>query len=101
FAALQTTNPALYQRLAGNSFFTSTTIQRQFLLRQFSEYGTGNGVQYSNLPLGKNRTHSLEINVQRRYSHGISGNFAYTFTHSEDLTKVETYERVPTLWQPS
>jgi hypothetical protein len=104
FAALQTTNPALYQRLAGNAFFMSTTIQRQYLLRAFPEYGnTGNtpGILYGNLPLGKNRTHSLEVNVQRRYSHGISGNFAYTFTHSEDLTKTETYERTPTLWQPS
>ena len=101
FASLQTTNPALYQRMAGNAFFTATTIQRQFLIRQFSDYGTGNGVQYGNLPLGKNKTHSLSVNVQRRYSHGVSGNFAYTYTHSEDLTSVETYERTPTLWQPS
>lgn len=55
FESLRTSNPELYQRLAGNSFFTSRTIQRQYLLRAFPGYGnTG-----------------------------------------------ETYERVPSLWQPS
>ena len=40
FESLRTSNPELYQRLAGNAFFTSTTIQRQFLIRDFSAYGT-------------------------------------------------------------
>ena len=29
FAALRTTNPVLYQRMAANGFFTATTVQRQ------------------------------------------------------------------------
>ena len=33
FASLQTSNPALYARLAANAFFTSTTIPRHRLLR--------------------------------------------------------------------
>jgi hypothetical protein len=35
FASLQTTNPVLYQRMAGSSFFTAATVQRQNLLRAF------------------------------------------------------------------
>ena len=101
FESLRGSNPALYQRLAGNAFFTSTTIQRQFLIRGFPQHGTGNGVVYSDLPVGKNRTHAFEVNVQRRYSNGLAGNFSYMFTHSEDLIRVETYEREPSLWQPS
>ena len=36
FESLRNSDPALYQRLAGNAFFTSTTIQRQFLIRGLS-----------------------------------------------------------------
>src|SRR5436190_18855367 len=35
FAFLQQSNPVLYSRLAGNTFFTSATIQRNRLLRAF------------------------------------------------------------------
>jgi hypothetical protein len=101
FESLRTTSPELYQRLAGNSFFTSTTIQRQFLIRAFPEYGNANGIVSASLPLGRNKTHALEVNVQRRYASGLAGSVSYMFTHSEDLTRVETYERVPTLWQSS
>ena len=104
FESLRTSDPDLYQRLAGNAFFTSTTIQRQFLIRDFPAYGiTGNtpGIVYNELPVGKNKTHALELNVTRRYANGIAGNFSYMFTHSDDLIRVETYEREPTLWQPS
>ena len=37
FASLATTNPTLYQRMAGNSFFTSTTMQRQNLIRAYPQ----------------------------------------------------------------
>ena len=33
FSSLQTTNPALYARMAGNAFFTATTVQLHRLLR--------------------------------------------------------------------
>ena len=33
FAPLRTTDPALYARMASNSFFTATTVQRNRLLR--------------------------------------------------------------------
>ena len=38
FQSLKTSDPQLYNRMAGNSFFTSPTIQRHRLLREFPEY---------------------------------------------------------------
>ena len=58
FASLATTNPALYQRLAGNSFFTAATTQRQNLLRAYPQLS---GLSYANLPLGVVKDHALEI----------------------------------------
>ena len=49
FAPLQTTDPALYQRMAGNAFFTARTVQRQTLLRAFPQLS---GLTYANMPLG-------------------------------------------------
>jgi hypothetical protein len=56
FASLKTTNAALYNRMAGNSFFTSATVQRNRLLRPFSQI---NNLTFSNLPLGKTRASSV------------------------------------------
>ena len=54
FAALQTTNPALYAQMAGNVFFTSPTTQVNRLLRADSQMSVSatSGLNY-NLPLGK------------------------------------------------
>ena len=52
FAALRTTNPVLYQRMAANGFFTATTVQRNRLLRPFSHI---NNLTYDNLPLARSR----------------------------------------------
>ena len=38
FASLQATDSALYNRMAGNAFFTSPTVQRNRLLRDFPAY---------------------------------------------------------------
>jgi hypothetical protein len=120
FGSLQTTNPALYSRMQGNSFFTSPTIQRNRLLRPFPEYAvstacsivagvsTGNYrpdlsncLAYSNLPLGKTKTSSVEITLSRRFANGMSGNFTYTGTRAKELTTVEEYDRAPWLWLTS
>lgn len=96
FASLQSTNPVLYNRMAGNPFFTSPTVQRHRLLRDFPHI---NNLTY-NLPLGKNRAHSAELSLDRRFANGISGNVTYTATRLEELTTVEEYDRTPWLWQP-
>ena len=105
FASLQTSNPALYQRMAGNAFFTSATIQRQNLLKAFPEYSSstsgGNGVIYGDLPLGKVKTHSLDVSLNRRFSQGFSANASFSATRALANRTVETYDRAPTLWQTS
>ena len=45
-------------RMAGNSFFTAATVQRQNLLRGYPQLS---GLTYANLPLGVVKDHALEI----------------------------------------
>jgi len=98
FASLKTTNAALYNRMAGNSFFTSATVQRNRLLRPFSQI---NNLTFSNLPLGKTRASSVEVGVNRRFADGFSLSATYVGARTEELTTVEEYDRVPGLWQSS
>ena len=72
FAPLRTSDPALYNQMAGNSFFTSPTIQRHRLLRSFPHMSSGDGLEYQTLPLGENRAHSLEISFNRRFANGFT-----------------------------
>lgn len=96
FASLQTTNPLLYQRLQGSTTFTSTTIQRQRLLRAFPQM---NGLFYNDQPFGIIKAHSLEIVVTRRYANGLSGHAAFSANRVTENRTVEEYDRAPTLWQ--
>jgi hypothetical protein len=98
FSALQTTNPVLYNRMAANTFFTNATIQRQRVLRDFSQINTLN---YANLPLGAQKVHSLEITATRRFANGLSGVSSLTFNSVRANRTVEEYDRTPTLWQGS
>jgi hypothetical protein len=103
FAALRTSHPVLYQRMAANAFFTSTTVQRHRLLRPYSHI---NGLTYANLPLGKVRVHSLQVNVNRRFADGFTANAAMSFNSSRANFRnvdganrpVEEFDRGPTLW---
>ena len=88
FASLATTNPALYQRLAGNSFFTAATVQRQALLRGYPQLS---GLTYANLPLGVVKDHALEITLNRRYAAGLSANLAFA---ARRVTENRTVEAV-------
>jgi len=98
FISLQTTNPTLYNRMAANTFFTNATIQRQRVLRDFSQI---NNLSYANLPLGAQKVHSLEITATRRYANGLSGVSSLTFNSVRANRTVEEYDRAPTLWQGS
>jgi hypothetical protein len=101
FAFLQTSNPTLYDRLAGNSFFRSQTIQRHRLLRAFPHMSAGNGLTLSNLPLSQVKTHSLEVTVNRRFANGLSGVGSFSLNHVRENRTVEEYYREPTIWQGS
>ena len=98
FAALRTTDPVLYQRLASNPTFSSATIQRSRLLRPF---GALTNLTYANLPLGESKAHSLEVQVNRRLSNGLTGFFSFNANSVRYNRTVEEYEREPTLWQGS
>jgi hypothetical protein len=98
FASLANSNPALYQRLAGNSFFTAATIQRQALLRGYPQLS---GLTYANLPLGVVKDHALEVTVNRRYAAGLSANVAFALRRLTENRTVELYDREPTMWQTS
>jgi len=100
FAALQTTNPALYRRMAGMAFFTATTTPLNRLLRPFSQLNASatSGLSYDNLPLGEVKVKQLQINVNRRFSRGFTANLALAFANVRSNRTVEEYDRAPTLW---
>ena len=108
FASIEASNPALYRYMASQAFFTSTTIQRQNLIRAFPHLGTsggGNnaitGLVFRNMPLGIVKQHSLEITVNRRYANGLSANMAFSANHLRENFTVEAYDQEPTAWRPS
>jgi Carboxypeptidase regulatory-like domain len=102
FAFLRTTDPVLYQRLASNPTFSSATIARNRLLRPFGFMtGGAGGLLYSNLPLGASKSHSLEVQVNRRFNNGLTGFMSFTANRVRFNRTVEEYDREPTLWQGS
>ena len=101
FSSLQASNPALYARMAGNGFFTSTTVQLHRLLRPFPHMSAGNGLFFANLPLGKQTTHGVELNFTRRFSDGFALSAAYSGNRIHNLEFLNEYDREPTLWQPN
>jgi hypothetical protein len=101
FSSLQASNPALYARMAGNAFFTSTTVQLHRLLRAFPHMSAGNGLNFANLPLGKQTTHGVEINFTRRFNKGYALSAAYSGNRIRNRELLNEYDRVPTLWQPN
>jgi hypothetical protein len=99
FEALRTSNPELYLRMSSNAFFTAPTVQANRLMRPFSQYNTGNGLVYDNLPLGENKGRSVQIMVNRRYANGFTANMALSFTKTRSNRTVNEFDREPTLWQ--
>ncbi|MEO5741153.1 MAG: carboxypeptidase-like regulatory domain-containing protein [Vicinamibacterales bacterium] len=97
--SLRTSNPALYNQLAAQALFTSPTIQKNRLLRPFPHMSVGNGLQAQAQPLGKVRTHAIEVAFQRRFSQGLSLNAAYSGIRAEEwLYIINEYDAAPTQW---
>jgi hypothetical protein len=74
FAALQSSNPVVYQALAGQPFFTSPTIRKSQLLRPFSQM---NGLNQILTPIGETKAHSFLAVFQRHMSSGLTVHFSY------------------------
>jgi hypothetical protein len=99
FESIRNTDPVLYQHMSTVSMFTSTTIQKNRLLRPFPHM---NGLTNSSLSIGKARTHALELTFQRRMSRGFNLNASYTRMHQDNLTIIDNdFEAAPRNWWPS
>jgi len=59
----------------------------------------GNGLSYANLPLGITKVHTLDVQVNRRFTSGLSGAFSFAANRVTDNRTVEEYDRAPTIWQ--
>ncbi|HXG56490.1 MAG TPA: TonB-dependent receptor [Vicinamibacterales bacterium] len=93
FAFLQQQNPALYNEMSTNSFYTNTTIRRHQLLR---EYPHMNGLTHGSAPLGKSQYHHVEMSLQQRTQRGIEWNVSYTraWDRRRELF-VDEFDRLP------
>ncbi|MBI4906132.1 MAG: TonB-dependent receptor [Acidobacteria bacterium] len=76
FAGLQQSQPVIYKDMTTLGMYTSSTIRKANLLRPFPHM---NGNLTNNVvPDGKVKSHSVELHVQKRFSHGFNLNFGYT-----------------------
>lgn len=99
FDSLRTSDPVLYQHLSTLSQFTSTTIQKNRLLRPFPHM---NGLNDAADSSGKARTHALEVNFQRRFAQGFTMHASYSRTLQENATIFENeFNTEPTVFWPS
>jgi hypothetical protein len=100
FASLATTNPTVYQDMTTKGFYTSATIAKSTLLRS---YPSGNITLAS--PIGKARSSQFELSFNRRFSRGLTANFAFTAMAAKQATSFfqqwsptdPTYPQVP-IW---
>jgi hypothetical protein len=85
-SGLQSSNPALYNYLRTQAFFTSTVIRRNQLLRPFPHIsglsGVRPGLDFTD-SMGGNKYHDLQILFEKRYSHGLQLSAMYTYSHAE------------------
>ena len=101
FEYLRTANPDLYNDMANNGFFTSTTIRRHQLLRLYPHMASGDGLRNLRVPAGESRYHHMELSLQQRLSSGIQFTVSYTRAWDErrDLYENE-FDPLPT-WRVS
>ncbi|HVF88109.1 MAG TPA: carboxypeptidase-like regulatory domain-containing protein [Pyrinomonadaceae bacterium] len=80
FASLQTQNPLVYQDISTNGFFTSTTISRAQLLRQFPQI---NGLNVQRVPEVSLKYHHMETSLTQRLTRGVSFMATYQWASSQ------------------
>jgi hypothetical protein len=74
FASLRTSDPVLYQALASRSFFTSTTVRKNQLLRPFAQM---NSVSVTG-GFGETKGEAVEVSFKRRFAQGFTVNAGFT-----------------------
>ncbi|MEN6535196.1 MAG: carboxypeptidase-like regulatory domain-containing protein [Bryobacteraceae bacterium] len=98
FSDLATTNPLLYTNLGYRGYFTSSTIQKNMLLRPYPHM-SGMTDYYSSI--GKARSHSLEMNLNRRFSKGFNLNVGFTRLWAETADVMLNQFDELASWRPS
>ncbi len=97
FADLRTSSPLVYSEMATNSFFTSSTIRKNQLLRPYAHM---NGLS-QRMPVGKVKTHEMDASFTRRFSRGFNLNLAYTLLRHRAATSfLNEFDASPS-WQLS
>ena len=98
FAAIKTSNPALYQQMSTIGFFTSSTIQKNRLMRAYPQMNGLSTTQY----YGKAKNNSLQVMFQRRLSKGLNLNATYTYSNASTWTSIiNEYDTQPRQWLPT
>jgi hypothetical protein len=98
FAFLKTSNPALYQQMSTIGFFTSSTIQKNRLLRAFPQMNGLSTSQY----YGEAKNNSLQVTFQRRLSKGFNLNATYTRSYAEVYNLIQNeFDATPRQWTPT
>jgi hypothetical protein len=98
FADLRASNPRLYQQMSTLGYFSSSTIQKNRLLRAYPQM---NGLA-TNQYYGMARNDSLEVVFQRRLSKGLNLNAAYTRADARVYNMiVNEYDTAPRQWTPT
>jgi hypothetical protein len=96
FRPLQTSDPLVWDRISKLSFFTSPTIQKHRLLRDFPHM---TGLTRTSVPLGKVRNTQWEVSAEKRFSSGFNFNFSFTKTDVEEQVFLPNeFDRVPQQW---
>ena len=101
FEFLRTQDPVLYQDMAANGFFTSTTISRQQLLRALPHMTSGSGLRNTRSGVGETKYHHAELSLQKRFANGYEFTVGYTRAWQEDRDVFDNeFDETPT-WRPS
>ena len=98
FADVRTSNPLVYQDMSTQGFYTSSTTRKSSLLRPFPQMGT---LVIQNAPLGKSKSHGMELSLSHRFSKGLQLGFGYTRLWVRDADFfVNEFDSAPT-WRLS
>lgn len=104
-AALQASNPLVYNYLNTIGFFTGSTVRKHALLRPFPNMGTSNlrgirpGVSFKDAR-GGNRYHDLQLQFERRFARGFQTAVMYTYAYGEEQDYYHNEFDVRPSWRP-
>src|SRR5215467_1120681 len=98
FAFLKTSNPVLYQQMSTLGFFTSSTIQKNQLLRAYPQFTSLSTSQY----YGTAKNNSFQVTFLRRLSKGLNLTANYTYSNAATYTTIiNEYDPMPRQWTPT